>query len=37
MIFLAKGFEKRCKKSLIELSEKELFELFLEIRQGKTD
>ena len=35
MIFLAKGFEKRCKKSLLELSEKELFELFLEMRQGK--
>lgn len=35
MIFLAKEFEKRYQKSLIELSERELFHFFLEMRQGK--
>jgi len=35
MIFLAKSFEKKCQKPLIELSEKQLFEFFLEMRQGK--
>ncbi len=35
MIFLAKGFEKRCEKSLIEISEKELFQFFLDMRQGR--
>ena len=35
MIFLAKGFEKRCKKALIEISEKELFQFFLDMRQGR--
>ncbi len=35
LAFLAKSFEKRCKKALIELSEKELFEFFLQMRQGK--
>jgi len=35
MIFLAKGFEKRCKKALLELSEKELFQFFLDMRQGR--
>jgi hypothetical protein len=35
LIFLAKQFEKKCQKPLIELSEKQLFEFFLEMRQGK--
>ena len=35
LIFLAKQFEKKCQESLIELSEKQLFEFFLEMRQGK--
>ncbi len=35
MIFLAKEFEKRYQKNLIELSERELFQFFLEMRQGK--
>jgi hypothetical protein len=35
MIFLAKKFGERGKDSLIELSEKELFQFFLDMRQGK--